>query len=161
MMKRTVAAIATLLILCGLAFAQNAPARAQDEAVIRAIIASLADAWTRGDGEAWGKAFTEDADFTVWNGMYVHGREAIARGHKEIFNTIYKDTKQRLDVRSIRFLRDDVAVVHVEGSVVKKTEEFPPTPQVVPIFILTKEKGQWLIAAFQNTKTQPTQAANH
>ena len=80
---------------------------------------------------------------------------------KEIFSTIYKDTKQRLNVRSIRFLRDDVAVVHVEGSVVKKAEEFPTTPMVVPVFILTKDKGRWLIAVFQNTKTQQAQSANH
>ena len=161
MTKRMLAAVAMLVILCSLAAAQNTPTRAKDEAAIRAIIASLADAWTRGDAEAWGKAFTTDADFTVWNGMYAKGREAITRGHAEIFSTIYKDTKQRLNVRSIRFLRDDVAVVHVEGSVVKKAEEFPATPMVVPVFILTKDQGRWLIAVFQNTKTQQAQSANH
>jgi uncharacterized protein (TIGR02246 family) len=161
MTKRILAAMAMLVILCSLAVAQNPAARAKDEAAIRAIIASLADAWTRSDADAWGKAFAEDADFTVWNGLYAKGREAITRGHAEIFSTIYKDTKQRLNVRSIRFLRDDVAVVHVEGSTVKKAEEFPSTPMVVPVFILTKDKGQWLIAVFQNTKNQQAQTANH
>lgn len=161
MMKRIVAAVAMLVILCSLAVAQNAPTHAKDEAAIRAIIASLADAWTRGDAEAWGKAFATDADFTVWNGLYVKGREGITRGHAEIFSTIYKDTKQVLSVRSIRFLRDDVAVVHVEGSTVKKAEEFPATPMVVPVFILTKDKGQWLIAVFQNTKNQQAPSASH
>src|SRR6185369_9250230 len=111
-MKRLFIAIPMLLIfLCGLAAAQQPAARAKDEAAIRNIISGLADAWTRGDADAWGKAFTPDADFTVWNGTYAKGREAITRGHANIFGTIYKDTKQRLNVRSVRFLRDDVAIV--------------------------------------------------
>ena len=161
MTKRIIAAIAALMILCSLTTAQNPAKYAKDEAAIHAIIAGLADAWTRGDAEAWGRAFATDADFTVWNGLYIKGREAITRGHAQIFGTIYKDTKQRLSVRSIRFLCDDVAVVHVEGNVVKKGEEFPATPQVVPLFVMKKDKGQWLVAAFQNTKTQDAQSTSH
>ncbi|HJQ22896.1 MAG TPA: SgcJ/EcaC family oxidoreductase [Blastocatellia bacterium] len=160
MAKRIIAAMAALIILCGLATAQTAAQHAKDETAIRAIITGLADAWTRGDSRAWGEAFIPDADFTVWNGLYVKGREAITRGHAQIFSTIYKDTKQRLSVRSIRFLGDDVAVVHVEGSVVKKSEAFPATPQVVPLFVMKKEQGRWLIVAFQNTKIQEAQSAS-
>jgi uncharacterized protein (TIGR02246 family) len=159
MMNRIFIALSLLMILCGLTPAQPAASHAKDEAAIRALVATLADAWTRGDAEAWGRAFTQDADFTVWNGMHAKGREAIRQGHARIFSTIYKDTKQRLDVRSIRFLRDDIAIVHVEGSVVKKDEEFPASPQVVPLFIMVKEKGEWLITAFQNTKIAPPQNA--
>lgn len=41
-----------------------------------------------------------------------------------------------MKVRSIRFLRDDVAVVHAEVNVAKKDEEFPATAQFVPVFVL-------------------------
>lgn len=156
-MKRAISSLCLLLVLCGAAFAQTATDRSKDEAAIRAIIANLNDAWTRGDAKSWGEQFAEDADFTVWTGTYVKGREAITRGHEEIFGTIYKGTKLRLNVRSIRFLRTDVAVVHADGSVVKTEEEFPPTPQVVPAFVLTKEKGRWRIAVFQNTRVQSRQ----
>lgn len=156
-MKRSIAALGMLLTLCGLAVSQTTTHRPKDEAAIRAIIATLNDAWTKGDAKLWGEQFAEDADFTVWTGSYVKGREAITSGHEEIFRTIYKGTKLRLNVRSIRLLRSDVAVAHAEGSVVKKEEEFPSTPQVVPAFILTKEKGRWQIAVFQNTKVQSRQ----
>ena len=156
-MKRSIAALGVLLILCGLAASQNTASRAKDEAAIRAVIANMADAWTKADAKLWGEQFAEDADFTVWTGTYVKGREAITRGHEELFKTIYPGTKQRLDVRSIRFLRDDVAVAHIEGYVVKKEEEFPAKPQVVPVCVLTKEKGQWKIAVFQNTRIQSRQ----
>jgi uncharacterized protein (TIGR02246 family) len=150
------AAISICLLVWGTTPAQNLRTDAKDEAAIRAVLAGLVDAWNRGDGAAWGKAFTEDADFTVWNGLYVKGREAIARSHEQIFSTIYKGTKLDMNVRSIRFLRDDVAVVHTEGSVVQKAEAFPSTSQAVPVYIFTKAKGKWLIAVFQNTK-KPSQ----
>src|ERR1044071_6099855 len=89
MTKKIITAMAMLLMFCNLTPAQLATPHAKDEAAIRAIIVGLADAWTRGDGEAWGRAFAPDADFTVWNGLYVQGRDAIARGHTQIFSTIY------------------------------------------------------------------------
>ncbi|HEX7998575.1 MAG TPA: SgcJ/EcaC family oxidoreductase [Pyrinomonadaceae bacterium] len=154
MMKRAMAALGMLLTLSGFAVSQNSTNHAKDEAAIRAIIVSLSDAWTKGDAQLWGKQFAEDADFTAWMGAYVKGREVITSEHGRIFQTIYKGTKLRMSVRSIRFLRKDVAVVLAEGSVVKKEEEFPSTPQVVPAIILTKEKGQWQIVVFQNTRVQ-------
>ena len=153
-MKRLIAALGMLLTLSGFAVSQNTTNHSKDEAAIRSIIVSLNDAWTKGDAKWWGEQFAEDADFTAWMGAYVKGREVITSEHGRIFQTIYKDTKLRLNVRSIRFLRKDVAVVLAEGSVVKKEEEFPSTPQVVPAIILTKEKGQWQIVVFQNTKVQ-------
>ncbi|HUQ32698.1 MAG TPA: SgcJ/EcaC family oxidoreductase [Pyrinomonadaceae bacterium] len=157
MMKRLIAALGMLLTLCSFAVAQNTANRSKDEAAIRAIIANLSDAWTKGDAKLWGEQFAEDADFTVWTGTYVKGREAITRGHEEIFNTIYKGTKMRLTVQSIRFLRKDAAVAHTEARVVKNEEEFPAKPQNVQVFVLTKEKGQWQIAVFQNTRIQSRQ----
>ena len=156
-MKGLIAASGMLFVLCGFAVSQNNSDRSKDEAAIRAVISNLSNAWTNADAKLWGEQFAEDADFTVWTGTYVKGRQAITSGHEELFRTIYPGTKQRLDVRSIRFLRNDVAAVHVEGYVVKKEEEFPAKPQVVPVLILTKEKGRWLIAVFQNTRIQSRQ----
>ena len=144
----------SLLCLPLAASAQDAPGRIEDEKAIRAVIAGLSDAWTAGDARAWAAAFTEDADFTVWNGLYVKGREAVEQGHRQIFSTVYKDTAHRMTVRSIRFLRGDVAVVHAEASVVKKGEDFPASPQVVPLFVMVKDEGQWRVSVFQNTSVQ-------
>jgi uncharacterized protein (TIGR02246 family) len=158
-MKGIISTVICLLALaCGAtAQAGEIPAGPEDEKAIRAIIAKLAEDWTAGDARAWAEPFAEDADFTVVNGLQLKGREAVVRGHEQIFATIFKDTKQQLAVRSIRFLRDDVAVVHVEGSVVKKGEEFPASPQVVPLFVLVKSKGGWQITVFQNTRVQKPQ----
>ncbi len=157
MMRRAVAAVGVLLILCGVGVSQTAPKQSKDEAAVRAVIANLAAAWNKADAKLWGDQFTEDADFTAWTGGYVKGREAIARGHVEVFNVFYPGTKQRYNVLGVRFLRKDVAAARVEGSVVKREEEFPAAPQVVFVAVLTKENGQWKIAVFQNTRIQSRQ----
>jgi uncharacterized protein (TIGR02246 family) len=159
MMKRSIAALGMILIICSSTVAQKTHNHSEDEAAIRAVIANLSDAWTKADAKLWGDQFAEDADFTAWTGGSVKGREAITRGHEEVFHVFYPGTKQRLNVRSIRFLRNDVAVVHVEANVVKKEEEFPSTPQSVPVLVLTKEKGKWQIVVFQNTMIQSRQAS--
>lgn len=153
-MKKPITVLGVFLTLCSFAVSQDTAKQSKDEAAIRVIITNLNDAWTKGDAKLWGEQFAEDADFTAWMGAYVKGREVIIREHERIFQTIYKSTKLRLDVRSIRFLRNDVAAVLAEGRVVKQEEEFPATPQVVPAIILTKEKGRWQIAVFQNTLVQ-------
>jgi uncharacterized protein (TIGR02246 family) len=159
MMKRLFAALSILLFLGGLAVAQDSTNHSKDEAAIRAIIVNLEEAWIKGDGTLWGEQFAEDVDFTVWNGLYLKGREAITKSHTEIFNTIFKDEKLRHKVLSIRFLRDDVAVVRTEASHVKKEEEFPSRPMVFPLYVMTKEKGRWQIVVFQNTKNEQSQDA--
>jgi len=126
----------------------------EDEATIRAIIAKQSEAWTRGDAGEWAKPFAEDVDFVVRDGTRLKGREEVARAHERFFNTFYKETKQRIKISSIRFLRDDVAVVHNEVNVAKQDEEFPSTPQFVPVLVLVKNDGRWQIVVAQNTMVQ-------
>jgi uncharacterized protein (TIGR02246 family) len=152
MMRKVFIAFSLLLFLSSLAAAKTPTNQSKDEAAIRAIIGKLEEAWDKGDGKLWGEQFTEDVDFTVWNGLYLKGREAITKSHTEIFNTIFKGTKLRHTELNIRFLRGDVAMVRTAGSHVRKEEEFPAKPQFFPLYVMTKEKGRWLIAVFQNTK---------
>lgn len=154
---QSVGLFCVLLFVPVAARAQGGEGRAKDEAAIRAAVASLAEAWAAGDGRAFARPFAEDADYTVWNGVHIKGREGIARGHEQIFSTFYKGTKLRLDVLGVRFLRDDVAVVHAEGRVVKQGEQFPADPDVIPLFVLSRERGRWQIVVFHNLQSQQKQ----
>lgn len=127
---------------------------AGDEAAIRAVIDQLPRAWAAGDGEAFASVFAEDADFTVWNGIFEKGRGEIAAGHQQIFDTFYKDTKLGVEIRSVRFLREDVAVVHAEGRVFKGEEDYAAAPLAVPVCVLVKDEGRWRIAVFHNTRVE-------
>lgn len=154
MVNRLFAIFSILLFSHGLAVAQKSTNHSKDEAAIRAIIVNLEEAWTKGDAQLWGVQFAEDVDFTVWNGLYFKGRDAITKSHAQIFNTIYKGEKLRHKVLSIRFVRNDVAVVRTEASHVKKEDEFPSRPQVFPLYLMTKEKSRWQIVVFHNTKNE-------
>jgi len=124
---------------------------ASDEAAVRDVIAGLVNAWTAGDGMRWAAAFVEDADFVVWFGLPLAGREEIAFGHNLIFKKFYANTTFQMDVKKVRFLGRDVAIVHLEGSVIRKGETLPEVPDAVPLAVMNWTNEGWRIVAFQNT----------
>ena len=129
--------------------AQPSQAPNGDEAAIRHIVQQVQDGWNAHDGKAFAAPFASDADYVVVNGMKIKGREAIEKGHTAIFSSIYKDSHNVGTVKSIRFLRPDVAVVHVEWNLeVSKGGE---KAQAMNTMVVTKEGGKWSIAAFHNT----------
>jgi uncharacterized protein (TIGR02246 family) len=137
----------TLLALAPAVFAQNN--HAADEAAIRENVKQMVSGWNTKSGALFATPFTEDADYVVINGNYIKGRAAIEQGHQRIFDTVYKDTTLTLEIKQIRFLRPDIAVVHVSGHREGPAKE--PAQGAMITMVMTKEKQGWKIAAFQNT----------
>lgn len=136
-------------------YAQTPSTANTDEAAIRQIVKQVEDAWNAHDGKAFAAPFATDADYVVVNGMYVKGRQAIEGGHTAIFTTIYKDSHNVATIKSVRFLRPDVAVAHVEWNLEFKMNGETKKAHGMNTMIMTKEGGKWSIAAFQNTPIQP------
>jgi uncharacterized protein (TIGR02246 family) len=147
MKKRVTLALITLFLLSANAYAQKN--RAADEAAMRDAVKQMEDGWNKKSGALFAKAFAEDADYVVINGNYIKGRALIESQHQRIFDTIFKDTTLSLAVQQIRFLRPDVAVVHVKGHRSSTNEEL--NQGAIITLIMTKEKQGWTVAAFQNT----------
>jgi len=122
---------------------------AGDEAAMRDAVKQMETGWNTKSGALFAKPFADDADYVVINGRYIKGRDVIEKAHQQIFDTIYKDTTISLTVKQIRFLRPDVAVVHVEGSRTGATTE--QAQRAMMTIVMTKEKRGWTITAFQNT----------
>ena len=120
-----------------------------DEAAIRENVKQLETGWNTKSGADFAKPFAEDADYVVINGMYIKGRHAIETTHQRIFETVFKDTTVTLKIKQVRFLRPDVAVVHVEGHRDGPTREL--VQDALLTLVMTKEKAGWTVAAFQNT----------
>lgn len=149
--------ICLVALLCGTALAQNPLTRDKDEAAIRAVVVELSEAWTTADAERWGRQFTSDADYMAVTTTFYKGREANVKAHQALFAGRFKDTKAKYEVQTIRFLTNDIAVVHVKASMVPKNEEFRKD-HLFPVMVFTKDKGQWLISVFQNLSVGPTPA---
>ncbi|MGI4830916.1 MAG: SgcJ/EcaC family oxidoreductase [Janthinobacterium lividum] len=143
-------------------FAGLAQSPSDDEAQIRSIVQSEADAWNRGDAEAFGAHYAEDGHFTNVIGQQLYGRKAFIAQHASIFNTIYKGSHNVFSVSKITFLRPDVALVDIDGTL-SGAIRMPPglranddgTMHVKLLEIMTRERGAWLIAAFHNVAVSP------
>lgn len=144
-------AIATLILIPIYTQAQTVAKHAEDEKAIRQVVRNLEDAWAAGDGKKFASYFAEDSDFTVWNGMYFNGRKENAKNHQMIFDTFYKGTNIKTEIRKIRFLADDVATVHLRSEMFKNGKKAEDVPKVVPLMILQKKDGKWQVVVFQNT----------
>lgn len=125
-----------------------------DEAAIRQIVKQVEDGWNAHDGKAFSAPFATDADYVVVNGMKLKGREAIEAGHTQIFTTIYKESHNAGTVQGVRFLRPDVAIVHVEWNLEFKVGGETRKGRAMNTMVMTKDGGKWNIAAFHNTPIQ-------
>ena len=142
----------------GDAFVRRAAVTA-DEEVIQGILQQLETAWNRYDSISFASAFAEDANFIHIFGGQLDGRAAIEAAHRNIFETIYRGSSASFVLRSIRFLRPDVAVAFARAQVKFKEGNETRELETRPTLIVVKEQNKWQIAAFQNTKITEVPAA--
>lgn len=155
--------LAVFLLLLGLAEVypqekpQAQPSNPSDEAAIRALIQKTVEGWNKGSGEEFAAPFAEDADFMVVNGIYLKGRKEIAAQLQRSFDTFMKGTRVWLEVKSVRFLSSDIALVHAWGKILRPGESVErPEPGAISTRVMSKRGGSWRVAAFQNTAIQPS-----
>lgn len=128
---------------------------AADRSELEAVVARLETAWNAGDGGAWGASFAKDADFVTIRAEHIRGREAIARGHAEIFRTIYAGSTNHFTVESARLLRPDVALVHVRAILDAPTGPLAGRNAATFSLVCLRGASGWEIAALHNTLAPP------
>lgn len=141
-----------MLVSLQVSSAQTSHDSSKDEAAIRQIVQQIQDGWNAHDGKAFAAPFAADADYVVVSGMKIKGREVIEKGHVSIFTTIYKESHNVATIKGIRFLRPDVAVVHVEWNL--EVRPGGEKARAMNSMVLTKDGGKWSIVAFHNTPIQ-------
>jgi uncharacterized protein (TIGR02246 family) len=127
-----------------------------DEAKILALFEDLLADWGRGDGEAYGSRFTEDADYVAFDGTRIRGRVEIAASHQELFDKWLKGTRLTGRVLSIKFPGPDVALVHARGGTVMPGKSKPsPERDSIQTLVAVREGEGWRFAAFHNSRVRP------
>ncbi len=155
MLRNSTILIMVLFIASINGYGQKTDNKAKDEAMIRANVEQMAKGWNMKSGEEFAKPFAEDSDYVIINGMHIKGRAANAESHQRIFDTIYKDSNIAPVIKQIRFLRPDVAIVHGISNLTFKVNGEEKKGSGFVTLVMTKDKGKWSIAAFQNTGIQP------
>ena len=159
MMKRLISSMMLLLVATARMGAQEDARNSRaDEASIRAAMSGLVDAWNRHDMEAFAAGFAEDADFVNAIGLYWRGRAEILKEHQALHATRMKDSHLTVAETTVRFLRPEVATVHIRWELTGDTglEGKPlPTRRGMMTQVLVKTRDKWLIAVSQNTDIAP------
>ncbi len=158
--------LALLFFLClgiasgrfALAMPQNSAvdAHEKDRAAIAQTVANFVSAWNLHDAHAFAATFTEDADFTNVVGTHASGRENVEAFHAPMFAERFKDSHQTGQIRSIRFLRPDLASVDVDWQMTgAKTPDGVPRPprKGLSDFVMARQSdGSWLIQVMHNAE---------
>ena len=139
-------------------FAKSAQAKdqANEERAIRELNSAVEAAWNKHDAPLMDQAFVNDCDLVNVFGEWISGHDKLVKIHTALFAGPLRDSYQRMNVEKVRFVRPDVAVVHVrhhntdrDGKVLTGDEGAMGT------VVFAKEQGKWWIIAAQNTIGRP------
>jgi uncharacterized protein (TIGR02246 family) len=158
MKRATLLAVVIGISGFGLASQADNVGSSGDEDAIRKVVVAMTEGFNRHDGKAAAQMYEPDARFVTVRGEVMNGQPAIEKGLASILSTRAKNTSQRtLDV-AVKFLRPDVARVHVTNELsglVAPDGQALPSHQELSLRVFVKEAGAWRVAAFQNTMIRP------
>jgi uncharacterized protein (TIGR02246 family) len=152
MMRSFVATLFAAVVCSGALGQQPTVTASDDEAAIRAAIASYVDAYNRGDAQAVAEHWSDGGEWVTPNGDRVSGREAIEKAMGEVFAES-KDTKIEVVEPRIRFVTPDVAI---EEGGVSVTSPGEPTTKAAYIAVHVKRDGAWKLNTVRETELPET-----
>ena len=151
-MTRRALWIVFLAVISSAGIAAAAPqdsAQDKDRAAIAKAVQNYMDSWNSHDVHAVGLSYAEDCDFVNNFGDVTHGRAGMEATFAPFMTGVYSQTNQTGKVRSIRFLKSDVAAVDVDWEMTGAKNQdgtLRPTRKGIHSLVMTKESdGNWLI----------------
>ena len=132
----------------------HAAAEERSQQALLELVESFVAGWNRHDMKQFSAPFAEDADFVNVAGTWWRGRQEIADRHAERHRTRFKTSRLKADRTSIRFIRPDVAVVHLQWEL---EGDLGPDGRNTAVrrgiltFLASEERGRWRFDAAQNT----------
>ena len=138
-------------------------ATSNDETAIRRSVLAMTDAFNARDDPGLIAIATTDADFVTVTGRWTRGTAAYVQARRGRFDGPLQHAKLRPLETHIRFIRPDVAIVHVtheiSGMVDAVGNAIPPHPEL-STRLYVKNGGRWLMTAFHNSGLPASQQSH-
>ena len=129
--------------------------RQTDVALIEKTVARLERAQQAEDVAAFMRLFGADPVWVTAHGKRLIGRSEISEFTRKVLPGAMKDSKARYEIAHVAFPRPDVAVVNVNQiPITLDGQRLQGEPEGRPVYVMTKEHGEWLITAGQNTQVR-------
>lgn len=123
----------------------NGPEGAALTAVLRARVA-----WTDNDPDAFAAMFVENGSLLIGDEQQV-SREEIRAHLAKGFAGALKGTRLAEEPKLIQLLRDDVALVVMEGGVVRPgATSVAPDDETRAVWVVVKRDGDWRVLSYQS-----------
>jgi len=119
------------------------------------IMQALEAAWNAADGEAFGRAFAEEAYFVDIRADDHQGRIPIAKGHQAILATIYKGSTVQYHLLRARTLAPGVIGAQVGALLHVPAGPLAGESRSVYSLVARQQGAGWQIELFQNTMVPP------
>jgi uncharacterized protein (TIGR02246 family) len=149
-MKKVITATVFLLI-SGIILSQD---RTKDEAAIDKQIDAMLYSWNHHNYDDMKNYTTENTDWVNVVGMWWKGRKESQYAHQAYHNTFLKTSVGEKKSVAIRFITEDVAIVHVEwqfsGGEATPDGKEPQVNDDLSTLVFIKQNGTWLLTAGEN-----------
>lgn len=146
----------TLILFTITLFAQN---NATDEASIKAVKKQQEAAWNKHDWNTFSSYFTDDGTLINFVGQFWKGRNDILTHFKQLGDCCLSPTSLKFEVKNIRFLTPEIAVVYTEETLFADKDYDVPfrkykkgdTDYKVLTDVFVKTNNEWKITSAQLT----------
>lgn len=117
------------------------------------LIEHMVAAWNRGSAADFAAPFTGSADFVAFEGTHLRGRQQIEAFHRPLFEGPLKGSVLHGEVRFVRLLTPDLAVMHATAQVTLPGRREPsPSRNSMQLFVVVRVAGEWRAEAMLNAR---------
>lgn len=122
-----------------------------DERAVLDVIQAVYAAWADNDADAFAALYTEDATVVQPGGIYKKNKADVRTSMALAFAGPLRGSTVINESKSVRVLGEDAAIVISDAGILMPGETDVPAQRMVrATWVLAKQDGTWLIAAFHN-----------
>ena len=124
---------------------------ADEERAVLDVIQAIYAAWADNDADAFAALYSEDATVVQPGGIYKKSKADVRTSMALAFAGPLRGSTVINEPKSVRVLGEDAAIVISDAGILMAGEtEVPAQRMVRATWVLSKQYGTWLIAAFHN-----------